>query len=471
LRTPPSDAPGGSLAELVARTRRYVPVETPQTNYVRTEDGAYLAYQVFGDGPVDMLWFHGFVGSLEVMWEHRSLASLSEALTSVGRVIRYDIRATGLSDRAHSLPDLETQAQDARAVLDAVGSHSTVIVGVGGGSYVAALFAATLPARTRALCLWGASGRAARSPDYPWGASEEEIGRTIRRISDMWGTEAYAAAEMAAAAPSMKTDRQFIRWIAKLQRHWVTPGAAAELMRRHYETDIRQILPAIHVPTLVLAREWDGEEDAYIASVIPDARLVRLPGADLVSFVGDQESVIRAIRDFLGMEGIREPARSLLKSVVFTDIVDSSETLSRLGNRAWKDLVERHHALVRSELTAFNGTEVDTAGDGFYATFDGPANAVRCALAIVDRVKDLGIKVRAGVHTGEGELIDGKFAGLSVVLGARVAARAGASEVLVSQTVKDLVAGSGLVFENAGEHELRGVPDRWRLYRVVSESL
>jgi pimeloyl-ACP methyl ester carboxylesterase len=376
-------------------------VDVPETKYVRTEDGVYLAYQSFGDGPVDMLWFHGFVGSLEVMWEHPSLAGFSEALTQIGRVIRYDMRATGLSDRARSLPDLETQVHDALAVLDAVGSHSTAIIGVGGGTYVAAMFAATLPSRTRALCLWGASGRAAKSSDYSWGASDEEITRTLERVSEMWGTEAYAAAEMARTAPSMKGDRQFVRWIAKLQRHWITPGSAAELMHRYYETDIRHVLPTIRVPTLVLCREWDGEEDEYVAQSMPDARLVRLPGADLVSFVGDYVPMIGAIGDFLGLQRAAQPARSSLATVLFTDIVDSTTILSRIGNRGWKDLVERHHALVRDRLRAFDGSEVDTAGDGFYATFEGPAKAVRCALSIVERVKELGIEVRAGVHTGE----------------------------------------------------------------------
>jgi class 3 adenylate cyclase len=275
---------------------------------------------------------------------------------------------------------------------------------------------------------------------------------------------------MEAVAPSLSGDRELIRWYARLQRHWIAPGDAAELLRRSYETDIRDVLPSINVPTLCLVRRFEeGIEAAeYVTRTIPGAELVVLPGSEHYTAAGDQDGLVEAIREFIGLAPPKSISGGALRAVLFTDIVGSTEAAFRLGSAGWKELVERHHALVRSELASFGGDEVDTAGDGFFATFEGPAAAVRCAQAIVRKVRDLGIEVRAGVHVGECEVIDGHLGGPTAAIGARVGALAEPSEVLASSTVKDLVAGSGLGFEDAGEHELKGVPDRWRLFRVVA---
>jgi class 3 adenylate cyclase len=443
-------------------------IERPETWYATAEDGTHLAYLTFGEGPVDLLWIHGFLGGLEIMWENPLIEGFSRALASFARLIRFDLRGTGLSDRAVAIPDLETQIGDMLAVLDAVGSHSTVIAGAGPGTFPAVLFASTHPNRTRALCLWDGQGRMVASDDYPWGYAPDEVERDLREVERSWGTEAYAAALMAQNVPSRVGDRELVRWYAKVMRHWVSPGDAVELLRRYYDTDVREILPTVRVPTLVLAREWDDpEEDRFVAAEIPGARLVRIGGHDPASFSGDHDAVAGAIRSFLGLEPAARDVETVLQTVLFTDIVASTELVARVGDRAWKDLIERHHGIVREQLARHRGIEVDTAGDGFYANFDGPARAIHCALAVVDRVRELGLEVRAGLHTGECELIDGKCGGLTVTLGARVAAAAGPGEVLVSRTLRDLVAGSGFTFADAGEQVLKGVPEPWRLYRVV----
>jgi class 3 adenylate cyclase len=443
--------------------------EIPETHYASTPDGVHIAYQVIGDGPVDLLWLDGLRGNLEVMWEQPLVAGFFTKLASRSRVIRFDLRGTGLSDRGEQPPNLETQIEDARTVLDLVGSYRTAIVGHGWGSSAASLFASTFPERTRSLILISASARNRWAPDYPWGFTEEVLDRSLALLESGWGTTAYAAMEVSFAAESMVEDRDYIRWVAKVQRHWVGPKAAAALEHQYWDSDVRDVLRSLRVPTLVVARDWDDmDEDEYIAGLITDARLVRVPGRDWMIWVGDQDPAVDALHGFLEVEGPAIEPETVLKSVLFTDIVGSTEKQAALGDRAWRDLVLRHHAIVRDALGTWRGVENDTAGDGFYATFDGPARAVRCAKDVIERVRDLGLEVRAGVHTGECELIEGKCGGLTVSIGARVASRAEPSEVLVSQTVKDLVAGSGFTFEDAGEHELKGVPDRWRLYRVVN---
>ncbi len=443
-------------------------MDAPETRYALTEDGVHIAYHVVGDGPVDVLWIHSFNGGLELQWEHPLIPALTTKLNTFSRVIRHDMRGTGLSDRNAGLPDLETEARDILAVLDAVGSRSTVIVGA--GNVVAPLFAATHPRRVRALCLFDPAARGTIADGYPWGATEEEAFADIEAVRRSWGTDGYAAAFMEGVAPSLAGDRSLIRWYARLQRHWAAPGDAVELLRRFYGTDIRDVLPSISVPTLCLVRAFEEgiEEAEYVTRAIPGAKLVSLPGSERYSAAGDQAPLVAEIRDFIGVTPRAAPAGGALRAVLFTDIVGSTETAFRLGMERWKALLERHHELVRAELVSFDGAEVDTAGDGFYATFEGPAAAVRCAEAITRHVRDLDLEIRAGVHVGECEVIDGHLGGPTAAIGARVGAMAAPSEVLVSQTVKDLVAGSGLAFEDAGEHELKGVPDRWRLFRVTS---
>jgi class 3 adenylate cyclase len=434
-------------------------IDVPETRYARTPDGVSIAYHTVGDGPVDFLWLHAFMGSLEVIWEQEVMRSLTQKLGSFARVIRHDTRATGLSSRATELPDLETQIQDAAAVLDAIGSRSTVIFGAGPGAHAASLFAATYPARTRALVLWDF---------YAW-ASNAYHPRDLDLLTRTWGTEAAAAAAMAQVAPSMIADREFLRWYAKVQRHFVPPDVAADLIRSAIDTDIRPVLPAIHVPALVLAREWpEHDKDREVAEMIEGATFVLLPGSDRATFAGNQDDLVEAVRDFLGAERAPTPTETLLRAVVFTDIVGSTEHLARVGDRAWQELLASHGARAKAAIKEHGGRFVKSTGDGVLATFEGPAQAVRAAAAIEGSVGDLGVRIRAGVHVGEVESVEGDVIGVTVHVAARVAALAGADEVLVSATVKDLVAGSGLAFEDAGEHELKGVPDRWHLYRVVS---
>jgi len=332
------------------------------------------------------------------------------------------------------------------------------------------LFAGTFPRRTKALILAAGQARIHWAPDYPWGFTEDQLTEFLRAMDSGWGTEAYAARAVAFSASSMVEDREYIRWVAKVQRHWVGPSTAAALERQFFDSDVTEVLRSIRVPTLVIAREWEGgEEDEHVASLIPDATLVRLPGVDWMMWVGDQDSVVEAIHGFLHAEPAPATSERVLATLLFTDIVGSTELASSMGDRAFHELLARHHEVVRSMLERYRGHEIDSAGDGFFATFDGPARAIGCAGEITDAVGSLGMRIRAGVHTGEVELAGESVRGISVHIGARVGALAAPGEVLVSQTVKDLVAGSGFAFEDAGEHELKGVPDRWRLYRVVKE--
>jgi class 3 adenylate cyclase len=443
----------------------------PATRYAKTDDGVSIAFQLVGRGTLDLAWMPGFVsGNVEVVWEHPLVSSFLEKLASIGRLILHDRRGTGLSDRAARLPDLETRAADLLAVLDAAGSRRPVLMGGGEAGALCALLAATRPSRVASFIWWHAAARTRWAPDYPWGESEEGERSWLREVERGWGTEAFASAFVALEAPSVRGDDSFIRWLARMQRHWVTPGSAAELVRIWYETDVRHVLPSITVPTLIIGREDPAnpeEEREYVASRIQGAERVALPGDDSPPYVGDQESVLSAITRFLRIERSVPVEDRVLATVLFTDIVGSGKRAAELGDRAWGDLLQRHHSTVRALLAEYRGREVDTAGDGFFATFDGPARAAKCAKAIIEGVKPLGIEVRAGVHTGEVETIAGKTGGMAVVIGSRVGAMAQASEVLASQTVKDLTAGSGLVFEDAGEQELKGVPDRWHLYRVL----
>ena len=443
-------------------------MKTPETRYAKADDGVHIAYQVVGDGPVDLLWLDGARGNLEVMWEQPLISGFFTKLATLSRVIRFDLRGTGLSDRGEQPPNFETQMEDARAVLDVVGSRRTVIFGHGWGCAAASLFATTLPDRTKALILMSGSARTRMAPDYPWGFSEEDFERDLRLVGSAWGTEQHAAEEVFFSAPSLADNRDYVRWVAKVERHWVGPTAAVSLARQYFESDIRDVLRSVRVPTLIVSREWENsEEDEYFSDLVPEAREVRLPGRDWMAWVGDQDAIVATINGFLALEQPWREAGSVLQTLLFTDIVASTERQATLGDRKWKELLERHHALVREALSRWRGIENDTAGDGFFAAFDGPARAIRCAVEIVTRVRDLGLEVRAGLHTGECELFDGKFAGIAVTTGSRISSLAAPSQILISQTVKDLVAGSGFAFEDAGEHELKGVPDRWRLYRVL----
>ena len=449
-------------------------MEVPKTRYARSADGAYIAYQVFGEGPLDLFYTSPWLSHLEVLWEYGSEARFYRGMARFARVIMMDQRGVGLSDKMKGLPDLETRMDDVRAVLDAAGSTRTALWGVGAdGGALCAIFAATYPERVAALAFWGAASRYAWAPDYPWGATEEEDAEFQAAIEMGWGQEEHMAEIMRlAGAPAFARNPEAVRWAAKMARNMGAPGDVALFDKMLFEIDFRGILPSIHVPTVVMYRQdptVEGEAN-YLTSNIPGAKTIVLPAdEDWPPSFGDSKSALRALEGFLDSVKRQEAEfERVLATVLFTDIVGSTERSAELGDRAWRDLLERHHTIVRALLERFRGIEVDNAGDGFLARFDGPARAVRCAEAIVEAVAPLGIEVRAGIHTGEVELVGNKIEGIAVHTGARVAAKAAPSEVLVSQTVKDLVAGSGLVFEDRGEHELKGVPDRWRLYRVVS---
>jgi class 3 adenylate cyclase len=442
-----------------------------ETRYETTPDGVYIAYQVSGEGPVDLVWQFDFVGNVDVAWEEPSYAIWLPGLASFSRLILHDRRGTGLSSRNVSLPDLETRVADLRMILNSVRSERPVLAGALEGGAPNLLFAASDPERVHSIVWWSPSARSVWTPDYPWGVRPEYVEATERELQG-WGTlegaRAWAAGE--SIYDYVPTEEE-IHAHAKLARHTVTPDVARELSQNWFDTDIRPILPTVKVPTLLLAQEThtsNVEEAEYIASLMPMAELKLMPGGELTS-PDVLAAALDEVRRFVGVEPPALGLDTVLATILFTDIVASTERQSSLGDHAWKSLVQRHHAIVREALQRWHGVEVDTAGDGFYATFDGPARAIRCALDVTHRIRELGIEVRAGVHTGECEIVEGKCTGIAVSTGARVASTAGPSEVRVSQTVKDLVAGSGLTFEDAGEYELKGVPDRWRIYVAGSD--
>ena len=435
----------------------------PEIEYAKSGD-VHIAYSVVGDGPFDLVLIPGFVSHLQVDWEEPRYAHLLERLASFSRLIVFDKRGTGLSDRPGGLPDLETRMDDVRAVMDAAGSMEAAFFGYSEGGPMSCLFAATYPQRTRALVLYGTYAKR-RDPDadYPWAHTWQERQEIARVIEAEWGRES----DISAMAPS--ADEALRRWWRVRARASASPGAARDLILMNSQLDVRHLLGTIHVPTLVLHRTGDRDanvaEGRYIAEHIPRARFVELPGDDHVPFI-DPDQIVDHVESFLtGRDPVRRVDR-VLATVLFTDIVDSTVRASELGDARWSDLLRSHHTLIRRELRRYSGREIDTAGDGFFASFDGPARAIRCADAITTGVRELGLEVRAGLHTGECEQIDGKVGGIAVHIGARVAKEAGPGEVLVSSTVKDLVAGSGIEFRDRGTAELKGVPGEWRLYAV-----
>jgi len=448
-------------------------VNTPETQYAKTVDGVHIAYQVLGNGPKDLVYAQGLVSSIEYGWEVPLLASFLKRLASFSRLIILDRRGSGASDRlpGPGIPPLEVGLEDITAVLDAVGSDRTALFGLLDGALLAALFAATYPERTDALILHCPEPRGLRAPDYPWAWTMQEWDVFIESVEEGWGTRSLTEGYLAMLAPSLLDDPATAEEAGRYLRIAGSPASVASLQRMYRDSDIRQVLPSIQAPKLVIHRAsdsvYDPEVAHYVTDHIPDARYVHFSGTDYVPYA-DAEPLLSEIEEFL--TGSRRPLTSdrVLATVLFTDIVDSTKRAAGIGDEKWKRLLADHHHRTRRELARHHGREIDTSGDGFFATFDGPARAVRCAQAIQASVRGLGIEVRAGAHTGEVELVGSGVQGLAVHIGARVAALAGPSEVLVSSTVKDLVAGSDLAFEDAGEHELKGVPDRWHLYRVVS---
>ena len=440
----------------------------PKTEYARSGD-VHIAYQVVGEGPFDLVYVPGWVSHVELAWEEPTLASFLLRLASFARLIAFDKRGTGLSDRVPDdrLPTLDVRMDDLRAVMDAVKSERAAVFGVSEGGNLAALFAATHPERTSALITFGTYAKRIWSADYPWAPTPENREKEYETVEREWGQ----LMDIAQLVPSKVGDEAFTRRLATYFRRAASPDAAVTQLRMNTQIDIRPILPTIHVPTLVMHRTGDNdskvEEGRYIAERIPGARFLELPGADHLPWVGNQDEVLDEIQEFLtGIRPAPEPDR-MLATVLFTDIVGSTEHAARLGDRAWRGLLEQHHSLVRKELIKFRGREIDTAGDGFFAVFDGPARAIRCACSVRDGVRGLGIEVRAGLHTGEVEQTGEDVGGIAVHIGARVAGLAQAGEVLVSSTVKDLVSGSGIQFTDRGMHALKGIADEWRLFAVT----
>jgi class 3 adenylate cyclase len=442
-------------------------VEVRDTRYVKTADDVYIAYQVVGDGPIDLAWQLDIYGNIDLVWELTDFGPYFRGLAEFTRLILHDRRGTGLSSRNVTPPNLETRVSDLRAVLEAAGSERPFLGAAVEGGAPNVLLAAADPARVAGLCWYGPVARMGWTPDYPWGVGPDYFERDQRSL-EVWGTAAYgqAFADMEATVGHVITPEE-MALRSMISRQTATPDVARELSRTWYETDIRGVLPSVQAPALLVthdARQEDVEEMEYIASLMPNAQTLTVPG---VSRADNYGPVSDAIREFLGVPPPAIGLDTVLATVLFTDIVDSTARQASLGDLDWKVLIERHHAVIRASLERWHGVEIDTAGDGFYATFDGPARAVRCALEIGTHVRDLGLEVRAGIHIGECEIIDGKVGGLTVTIGARIAARAGPSQVLISQTVKDLVAGSGFAFADTGEHTLKGVPDVWRVYEVI----
>ncbi len=436
---------------------------TPETRYARAGD-VHIAFQVVGDGPIDLVYVPPQLQQLEHLWAEPRVAAFFDRLSRFARLILFDRRGTGLSDPIAARTTMEDQMEDLHAVLDAVGSEQAALFAQAEGAPMAVLYAATHPERTRALVLYAGMARMTAAPGYEWPGTPPEREARVAEIFDQWGE----GGRIDLIAPSYAGDVALRRWFGKLERLSASPGALRLLFDIAGETDVRDVLPSIQVPTLLLHRRDDLVIDVrhsrYLAEHIPGARYVELEGHDNLVVVGDSERVLAEIEQFLtGAHTPPEPER-VLATVMFTDIVGSTETAARLGDRAWRDLLARHDELSRAQLARYRGRPVKSLGDGFLATFDGPARAIRCALELREAMRELGVELRAGLHTGECEAIGEDVGGLAVHIGARVGALAAPREVLVSNTVKDLVVGSGIDFADRGEHALRGVPGTWRLW-------
>ncbi len=438
----------------------------PETRYAKSGQ-VHVAYQIFGEGPLQLVLGPGWASHIEYAWEEPSYAKLLQRLGSFARVAWFDKRGTGLSDRVPELPTLEQRMDDILAVMDTVGFERAAIFGISEAGSMSALFAATYPERTSALILYGSFARRIWSEDYPWAPTVEQRKEWIDSLEKSWGGQA----EVGTLAPSLAHDERFAKWFATYGRLSVSPSAAVALATMNTYIDIRHILPSIHLPTLVIHRIGDRDvvvgNGRYLARHIPGAKYVELQGDDHLPWVGDVDAIVDEVEEFLTGARSARPVDRVLATILMTDIVSSTEKANALGDHAWKSLLMKHNEIVRRELIRYRGREVKTTGDGFLATFDGPARAIKCACSIRDAVHQLGISVRAGLHTGECELMgEGDIGGVSVHMAARVAAKAGAEQVVVSSTVKDLVSGSGIEFKDFGTHALKGVPGRLRLYLI-----
>jgi class 3 adenylate cyclase/alpha-beta hydrolase superfamily lysophospholipase len=438
-----------------------------EIRYAKSGDVA-IAYAVSGEGPRDIVFAHGFAGNIEIEREIPFMRAFHDRLARFSRFIVFDRRGTGLSDRPREPATLEARMDDLRAVLDAVGCDRAVLFGTHEAAAMCLLFAATYPERTVGLALYNPLARGTWAPDYPWAQSPEEWRQEIDDTVSNWGTYAYAERSVRAVVASHADDPEFIAAWARHYRLSASPGAVATIMRMAADVDVRDVLGAIRVPTLIAHVPPTREEAVYVAARIPGAQRFEVPGPDYAIY-RQTDTLIPELKRFVSTLEIEE-SETVLATVLFTDIVGSTAKLSELGDARWRELIERHHALVRRQLGRFRGRELDTAGDGFFAMFDGPIRAIRCAHAISESLGGLGLEIRAGLHTGECELVGDKVTGIAVNIGARLAAQAGPGEVVVSSTVKDLVAGSSLEFEERGVAELKGLPGRWQLYAAKPEA-
>jgi class 3 adenylate cyclase len=447
-------------------------VPSPDVSYARSGDVA-IAYQVVGAGDTDLVFVRGITGDLLSTWDQPLLVRHVEGLAACGRVLMLDRRGTGLSDRVREVQSLETTMDDIRAVMDAVGSESAVLWSGGASTGICVLFAATYPERCTGLVLFDPGVKGIRSPDYPWAPTQEEWRERLTDVRARWGERRYLEGLAREWAPEVAEDEGFRDWFVWHMRRSLSPGAALTSFRAAMELDVRDVLSAIRVPTLVMPRPALPGPAHYTAERIRGAEIVELPEfRGVYTWVDDaaHRATMEATEHFVARLTHRGGSERVLATVLFTDIVGSTELAVRMGDAAWRELLGRHHAIVRRELARFHGRELDTAGDGFFAAFDGPARAVNAAVAIRDALGSLDLQMRAGLHTGECEVSDGKIAGIAVSTGARIASIAAAGEVLVSRTVKDLVAGSGLRFEDRGEHQLKGIPEAWRLFAVAARA-
>jgi class 3 adenylate cyclase len=453
----------------------------PETHYARSGE-LQIAYQVFGEGP-ELVWVPGWVSQLDLYWEEPALVRFLQQLASFARVIVLDRRGLGLSDRVSlaTLPTLEARTDDIRAVLDDLDVRRAAILGQGYSTPITMLFAATYPERTSSLILYAPSAKGGlRTDDYPWGETPEDHEEWVARSTEGWGTKEFAAEWLLRAAPTVAGDERVVDWAARVLRASGSPATSRALSQMNAAMDVRSILPHVRVPTLVLVRNpatapkggvdvRSLEESEWVAEQLPNATLAVTAGRDYLPWFGDQDALADEIETFLtGTRPTRAPER-VLATVLFTDLVRSTERAAELGDRRWRALQDEHNEVIRRALGRFGGREVDHAGDGFFATFDGPGRGVHCALAIVDDLEQLDLDVRAGLHTGEVEVGGDGIGGIAVHIGARVAALAAAGEVLATRTVRDLTVGSGIAFEPRGAHKLRGVPGEWELFAASAE--
>ena len=442
-------------------------MKRPETKYAKSGN-VRIAYQVTGEGPIDMVWAPGTVSHLDLAWESPASAQGIERWSSFCRLIRFDKRGTGLSDRPTEAATLEERIDDIRAVMDDAGSRQAAIFGLSEGGSMACLFAATYPQRTRALLLWGVQARWMRTDDYPWGQTKEEYDRGLKELAEKGATVDYLLG-WGAGMPK-NTDPESLESFLRFFRAGASPSSLVALETMNSQIDVRPILPTIRVPTLVMNRTGDPLANVAaardLASKIPEARFVEFPG-DTHQMTDIRDRVIAEVQEFV--TGVRPQAtpNRVLATILFLDIVESTHHLSSIGDEGWREILDRHNALVRRELENYRGRQVKTMGDGVLATFDGPTRAIQCAMTIRNAVHQLGIQVRAGIHTGECELMENDVGGIAVHTASRVASEAGPDQVLISNTVKDLVAGADLKFEDAGTHSLKGVPGRWHLFRAI----